>query len=184
MKTTLALIALCIAATCHAQNQPRQILFSQGDPALHLTESDETGAKGYSAVWKGRLVLTGKLVVEFDRAPESTEQTDTEGAAYFEPDERSRGRLPVATSFYPAPATVLWLPSTPRRLLEPLIGKKAFRNVAAGTSARYEYPAEVHIKSYSTSIDCDHRSYSIEIVRIKLLPTQRYALAEARNLGC
>ena len=184
MKSTLLVLALLVTLSCSAQTSPERARFSSGDPALRLTESDETGRKGYLTVWMGRVVLTGMLVIEFDRGPDGKDPTYPEGRAFFEPDSKSQAKLPAATSFYPAPVLVLWLTDKPAPLLRPLIGKQAFRRVVAGALARYEYPAKVEISSFSTSIDCDHRSYSAEVVRTRLLPVKRLALAESKNLGC
>lgn len=191
MKILLVFGALWLAASPQPHDHPEpgqpdkeKIVFTRGDPALRLVESDETGINSHTAIWKGRLVLTGKLVIEFDREPDSAEQTDPEGTAYFEPDAQSRAKLPVATSFYPAPATSLWLHHTPRELLQPRIGKQAFRTISAGKHPRYEYPAKVEIKSYATSVECDQRSYSIEIVKMDLLRREWASSTTTRDVMC
>lgn len=184
MKAIVGVFIAIVAIACHAQQPHERVRFSAGDPALRLVESDETGAKGYLAVWKGRSVLTGKLVIEFDRAPHQQEQTDTVGASFFEPDAASQAKLPAAVGFYPLPVKVLWLSGKPRALLEPLIGRRGFSQVANGKLARYEYPAEIVIKEFSTGVDCDHRSYSVEVVQVRLLRPERVALAQHKNLGC
>lgn len=183
-KIILAFIALALTTGFQDPDSAKDVKFSEWNPALRQVENDTAGLKSYIAIWRGQLTLTGKLVIEFDRDPEATEMGDAEGSAFFEPDDASRAKLPAATSFYPMPVTSIWLYESPRELLEPLVGKRGFQKISSGKMPRYEYPAEVRIKEFSTSVECDHRSYFIEITTIKLLQPKWSAHIEAKNSMC
>ena len=186
MKPTLwALAALFLAMSpAVAADRPPLAVFTPADRALRLVERSDNYEKGSYAKWSGKLSLTGKLVVEFDRGPPEEQEADTAGIAVFEPDAKSRTRLPAAQNYYPLPVTTVWLQKTPIEVLPGLIGRERAHKIIRSKVPRYELAVIVHLTSFTTSVECDHRSYSLEYAGISLVQPQVVASTEAKNLGC
>ncbi|OYU28324.1 MAG: hypothetical protein CFE41_06135 [Burkholderiales bacterium PBB2] len=159
--------------------------YSVGNSPLKLVSRSDGGQEGHFAKFVGTVRLSGTLVVEFDRLPDMTEDRDTEGQAFFLPDETSRLKLPVAVgAFYPRPITSISLDKKPRALLLPLLGQGKTEGLLKGRMPRYELPATLTIKSFSSWVECDHRSYTAEIASIKPLRPDLVAGAKSSLIGC
>ncbi len=179
------LVALCCANSgLEAAEKPPVTKFTAADAALRHVERSDSYDKGSFAKWVGKLSLTGKLVIEFDRGPPEETEADTAGIAVFEPDTKSRARLPAARNYYAAPVTAVWLGQSPIEILPTLLGKERALQVIRGKSPRYEFVVSIDLKAFSTSVECDHRSYSIEYSAIRLAQPTMVAATEAKNLGC
>ena len=184
MKAVVAFALVLFGAASAGEEAPVSV-FTRADPALRLVERSDSYAQGSYAVWSGRLALTGKLVIEFDRAQQRGAETDNVGVAFFEPDRQSRKRLPHAIGkYYPRPATVLWLSGTPEGLLQSLVGKLEAHAVLFGNATRFELPVQVVMQSLRTDVECDHRRYSIEVESITARNGPLLAIGDARNIGC
>ncbi len=186
MKTLLWVLAAILLApsSAAAADRPPLAVFTPADPALRLVERSDSYEKGSYAKWSGKLSLAGKLVIEFDRGPPEEQEADTAGIAVFEPDAKSRTRLPSARNYYPSPVTTVWLEKTPLEVLPGLIGRERALKIIRSKVPRYELAVIVHVTSFSTSVECDHRSYSLEYASISLVQPQVVASTEAKNLGC
>ncbi len=186
MKYTASAIvaALATAGAAVAADSPPVTRFSPPDPALRLVERSDSYDKGSFAKWSGTLTLTGKLVVEFDRGPPEDPEADTAGVAVFEPDAKSRARLPAAQNYYAAPVSTVWLEKTPLDVLPSLIGRNRALQIIRSKVPRYELAVSVQVTSLSTSVECDHRSYSLEYAAITLVRPKVLAQVQAKNLGC
>ena len=183
MKPTVALLSIALSLPAAAGEVRAPTLFSKTSPELKLVELDNAD-KGLLTHWRGRLLLTGKLVVAFRRVPREQNELFPQGAAYFEPDAPSLAKLPAALSNSPAVPSVIELRKTPREVLTPLIGSTAATAVLQGSRERYEYLATIVISSLSTSIDCDRRSFSARYERIFLRGQRFDVAATASNLRC
>lgn len=185
----LILILLCVlAAPASAANREDITEFSKYSPALRLVERADGGDRGYMAKFVGTVVVTGKLVIEFDR-PENTtgsnDQIDKKGLAFFEPDLRSAAKLPTAIgTFYPAPVKSILLDKSPKELLASMFGSVRARAVLNGRSPRYEFDAELAIKAFVSWVECDHRGYSADVVKVAPLRKDLHARSEALLMGC
>ncbi|MDC8770536.1 hypothetical protein [Roseateles albus] len=159
--------------------------YSVGNSPLKLVNRSDGGEEGYFARFVGTVRLTGTLVVEFDRLPDMTENRDTEGEAFFLPDESSRLELPAAIgTFYPRPINFISLDKKPRALLLPLLGRGKTDGLLNGSMARYELPAEITIKSFTSWVECDHRGYTAEVASIKPLRPDLVAGINPSLIGC
>lgn len=183
MKRVVALLSIALSLPAAADQVLAPTSFSRAAPELRLVEID-VADKGLLTHWRGRLSLTGKLVVEFRRVPPEQNELFPEGAAYFEPDASSLAKLPAALSNSPAVPNVIELRKTPREVLTPLIGSAATAAVLKGTQERYEFSATMVISSFSTSIDCDRRNFSASYERISLRGQPVRVAATSSNLHC
>ena len=184
MKATTFLLVAGFAASIQAADAPPRTQFTRADPALRLVERSDSYTTGSKARWIGSLTITGRLVVEFDRAPPGEDQPDIDGGAHFEPDDPSRKKLPAAINYYAKPPKVVWIGGSGRELLTPLIGKEGFERLYRGTAPRYEYPAVLVIKELSTEVECDQRHYTAVPASLRLSSSTVVAAAEAKNIGC
>jgi hypothetical protein len=106
-------------------------------------------------------------------------------AFIFLPDNVSRAKLPAATgTFKPLPVDAIDLDKTPSELLPDVIGTQATKKVLFGGFQHYGWPAELTIKAFGTSIDCDHRSYFAEVESIRSLRPKMVALKDTSLFGC
>lgn len=177
----LSFIALTLPTAVNADRSE----YSVGNSPLKLVSRSDGGKEGYFARFVGSVRLTGTLVVEFDRLPDMTEDRDTEGEAFFLPDETSLLKLPAAIgTFYPRPINFISLDKKPRVLLLPLVGRGKTDDILNGSMARYELPAALTIKSFSSWVECDHRSYTAEVASIKPLRPDLVAGAKPSLIGC
>jgi len=182
---TLLLLLSFISAALPALAEPVRSEYSTGASSLRLVSRSDGGKDGYFARFVGKVRLTGTLVVEFDRLPDMPEDRDTEGEAFFLPDQPSRDRLPAAVgSFYPRAVNSISLDRKPRQLLLPLLGRKRADSVLNGSMARYELPAALTIKSFSSWVECDHRSYTAEVVSVESLQPEFLVGAKPLLIGC
>jgi hypothetical protein len=178
-------LAAMTAPQVGAANRPEKSEYSEGTLSLKLVSRSDGGKDGYFARFVGTVRLTGTLVVEFDRLPDIADDRDTEGEAFFVPDDSSRRKLPAAVgSFYPRPVTSIALDKKPRVLLLPLLGRKRSEALLNGGMARYELPAALTIKSFSSWVECDHRSYTAEVASIKSVSPEVIAEAKPSLIGC
>jgi hypothetical protein len=139
MKLTLCL-AIALAATVSvAADKSTQVTFTKADPTLRRVKCEEGYNKG-AVCWRGPIVLEGKLIVEFDRAPVGKGESNPQGSAFFEPSPDSAKKLPVAVDYYPAPVSIVWLHTRPSDILVPLVGAKKTKGILSGQSPRYELP--------------------------------------------
>ena len=130
------------------------------------------------------MTITGRLVVEFDRAPPGEDQPDKYGGAHFEPDEHSLKKLPSAINYYAKSPKVVWLGGSGREVLRPLIGEEGFERLYRGSAPRYEYQAALVIKELSTEVECDQRHYAAVPSSLRLSSSTVVAATEAKNIGC
>jgi hypothetical protein len=180
----LLLLACSIASVAAADAPPRSE-FTRGTPTLRLVERSDSYTKGSFARWTGKLVLAGKVVVEFDRPPPGGEPTDDVGVIFFEPSADSLRLLPAAVgSYYPLKPSVLWLEASPPEVLTPLIGAASVEQLLRSKPPRYEVPATLRLRELFTSVECDHRAYSIRYDQLRLLGADLIAMGEAKNIGC
>jgi hypothetical protein len=186
MKTLIVVLVAVFSASASlaADDSPPLTKFSRHDPALRLVERSDSYEKGSYASWKGRVRLTGKLVLEFERNTEGTDEVDLHGVAAFEPDEVSRRKLPAALNNHALPVNTVRLQKTAVEVLEPLIGAVATKRLIAAPHGRFEYPAEVTLVEFHTSLECDHRSYWIKVSEVRLRRAEMVASSDTRNLGC
>lgn len=127
----------------------------------------------------------GRLSLSFERRPDAGSDGDTEEAAFFLPDEQSRRKLPEAIgTFYPRKVDTIELDRTPSQLLPSLIGVAQSRMILSSTEPRFEVPAEIVINSFSTSVECDHRSYSAQLVTARALAPKLASVSTASRIGC
>lgn len=185
-RTAAVLLMLMLGvAGVSADDRPPLSQFTMPARGLRLVERSDSFDKGSFAVWTGRLLLTGKLIVEFDRVPMGDTEQDTEGVAFFEPDEHSRQKLPRAIGpFYPLPPKVVWIEAVPREVLPQLIGEEKAGLVLQGTAPRFEIPVRIVITRFRTDVECDHRSYGVTYESISALRQEVFAIGEAKDIGC
>ena len=72
MKQLLAVLALALAlalAPALAQEPSRRTTYTKASPVLRLVERSDSLERGSFASWKGKLELTGKLILEFFITP-------------------------------------------------------------------------------------------------------------------
>ena len=180
-----AVVLTLLAVSVPTMGSGNRSEYSSGSPVLRLQMRSDGGEEGHFAKFAGKVRLTGTLVVEFDRLPNQTEERDTEGQAFFIPDDPSRRKLPAAIgSFYPRPVDSISLDKKPRDLLFPLVGTRKTADLLNGTMPRYELPAALMIKSFSSWVECDHRSYTAEVVSIELLRPTVTAATKSTLFGC
>jgi len=184
MKSTILLLAAVLTASVQAADAPPKTRFTQADPSLRLVERSDSYSTGSRARWQGPATITGKLIVEFDRAPTGEDQPDKNGGAHFEPDARSLKKLPSAINYYAKSPKVVWLGGSGREVLRPLIGEEGFERLYQGSAPRYEFPAVLVIKEFSTEVECDQRHYAAVASSLKLSSATVLAAAEAKNIGC
>ena len=160
--------------------------YTAGNSALKLAKRSDGGADGYFATFTGKLRLSGKLVIEFDRLESDTSSNrDTEGAAFFVPDAQGRADLPRAVgTFYPKEVSTIGLDKKPAELLPHVVGAQKTKAILRGTKPRYELPATLTIKSFSAWVECDHRGYSAEVLSIERVQATVVALSKPQFLGC
>ncbi|WP_271009776.1 hypothetical protein [Paucibacter sp. B51] len=185
----VSLLFLSLAATASPQasasDRPERSEYSDGALSLKLISRSDGGEDGYFARFVGTVRLTGTLVIEFDRLPDITDDRDTDGEAFFVPDDSSRRKLPAAVGrFYPRPVSSIALDKKPRVLLLPLLGRKRTDALLNGVMPRYELPASLTIKSFSSWVECDHRSYTAEVASIRPVSSQVIAKAKPSFIGC
>lgn len=183
MKVLAAIAVLVAATTGNAAEVSLRAEYTKGDSALTRSRCPRDFGQD-SACWRGKLKLAGLLVIEFDRVPGGAEQTDEVGQTFFEPDASSRGKLPQALGYYPAPVAALWIAKEPRSILVSLLGAERANGVLQGSAPRYEFPVEVVLKEYTSSIECDHRSYGMAYSTIRLLAQETVAQDKTKNFGC
>jgi hypothetical protein len=184
MKLTIFLLAAALTASVQAADAPPKTQFTRADPALRIVERSDSYNTGSRARWLGPLTITGRLVVEFDRAPLGEDQLDKDGGAHFEPDDQSLKKLPSAINYYPKSPTVVWLGGSGREVLRPLIGEEGFEKLYKGSAPRYEYPAVLVIKELKTEVECDQRQYAVVPSSLRLSSATVVAATEAKNIGC
>jgi hypothetical protein len=129
MRSSTKLLLLSVAAlslttgSVNSQESSDQSKFSRPDPHLRQIHQSQEDKRIGAATWTGHVVLTGALVVEFDRPSDGTPPTypptDAKdsatkmfdgGYAFFLPDEKSRSKLPAAIGKYvPGPVDVISL---------------------------------------------------------------------------
>lgn len=178
MLSLLAVSALAVAGGARSE-------YTSGSSTLKLKKRSDGGENGHFATFVGKVRIAGTLVVEFDRLPHVTDERDTSGAAFFLPNESSRQKLPAAVgSFYPRPVQSISLNKKPRELLMPIIGTRRTSDLLNGTMPRYELPAVLTIKSFSSWVECDHRIYTAEVLSIEPIRPLVTAAARATLIGC
>lgn len=185
----ISLVFLSVVATATPPgggSNPRQKSeYSAATSSLKLVSRSDGGEEGHFARFVGTVRVTGALVVEFDRIPDITGERDMEGAAFFMPDYSSRQKLPAAVGvFYPLPVISIALDKKPRVLLLPLLGRVRTDELLNGSQARYELQAALTIKSFSSLVECDHRSYRAEVASIMLLRPEILSKAKPSHIGC
>lgn len=189
----LSLVVLLLALShpmgaAVAADAPPRTVFTRWDPALKLVERSDSYEKGSMARWRGRITLTGRLVVEFDRVPDGELPPDVEpdrdGVAHFEPDALSLARLPTATRFYDLAPKVIWVGETGRAALVPLIGQAAFDRLQAARESWYEFPVSLTLTELVTSVECDHRDFTATVREVRLLKAPMVALNKPWSVTC
>jgi hypothetical protein len=185
MNTRFAALVLALALSpALADEHPPVTKFSKASKELKLVERSDSYEKGSFARWKGRLTLTGKLILEFDRAPPEEPEHQNAGVAIFEPDAASRKKLPAATNYYELPVKEVYLARSPLEVLPALVGRQKAMNIVLSKTPHYEMPVSIVLTEFSTSVECDHRSYSMGYSSMRLLRPKVVALTEGQGTGC
>ena len=137
------------------------------------------------SIWRGKISLAGKVTVIFERGIPPGYEPDLVGATFFEPDKQSRKKLPEAIGhFYPLPATMIWLNKSGAATLQHVVGNAEAQALVKGTQGRFEFPARVTIREFRTDVECDHRSYSAEVLAIERVEAKLVALSDGGEHGC
>ncbi len=159
--------------------------YSRSTSSLKLVERSDGGEKGYFATFRGKAILTGTVVVEFDRAPGMNEGKDTTGASFFLPNVTSREKLPAAIgTFYPSPVVSIDLDLSPAKLLPLIVSKAKAQAILSGDQPRYEIAAQIEVKSFSAWVECGRREYTAEVVSASALSQQVVTRAKRELIGC
>ena len=110
--------------------------------------------------FRGRVRLTGDLIVEIDRTKEDLQQS---GAVetFFRPDAASLARLPqvVGTYYSDEPVGTIDLLNSPQDLLRNLLGPAWSAAMLRADDNYYEIPTQLTVTRYVSYIECAHRSY-------------------------
>ncbi len=183
MKHTLLLLVASLWFPCLAGESVVPTTFSPSDPRLVVVDRDVRD-KGLLTHLRGRVQLRGHLVFEFRRVPPEERELYPEGASYFEPDAASLAKLPAALNNLPASPNVIEIRKTPQEVLLPILGAKATNAIVNGERERYLLVAELSLVAFSTSLDCDRRSYALEYDRITVRRASIVAGAAPQNLSC
>jgi hypothetical protein len=183
MKHALPLLVACLWLPCLAGESVVPTTFSPSDPRLVVVERDVRD-RGLLTHWRGTVQLRGHLVFEFRRVPPEENELYPEGASYFEPDAASLARLPAALNNLPASPNAIEIRKTPREVLMPILGAKATNAIVNGKRERYLLAADLSLVAFSTSLDCDRRSYAHEYDKIALRRENVVAVAASQNLSC
>jgi hypothetical protein len=69
-------------------------------------------------------------------------------------------------------------------LLLPLLGRKKTDALLNGFMPRYELPAALTIKSFSSLVECDQRSYTAEVASIRPVSSEVIAVPKPSLMGC
>jgi len=184
MKTIFTILLLVGFGVSSAGEHPARTTFSKADPNLVPVQCPVEDDYESALCWNGELAVSGRLVIEFDRAPPGDREDDKDGQASFEPDSLSQSKLLAATNYYPLPVKVTWLRNRPREILAPLIGEVATQSIMTGTFGRYEFMVNMTLTKFTTSIDCDHRGYGVGYSMIRLQNAEPIAMLQPQNLGC
>ena len=183
MKYALLLLVATLSLPCLAGEPVLPTTFSPGDPRLVAIERDVPD-KGLLTQWRGKVQLRGNLVFEFRRVPPEQNEMFPEGASYFEPDAASLAKLPAALNNLPAAPRVIEIRKTPREVLTPILGAEATNTIVNGKRERYVLGADLLLVAFSTSLDCDRRSYALEYDKITVRSKNLVAEATSHNLSC
>jgi hypothetical protein len=147
--------------------EPKNYTIFRNKSSLQLVKRSDGGKEGYFAEFQGRVRISGKLAIAFDRDPKEDGPQDTVGEAFFLPDARSRVKLPEAIGkFHPAKIEKIALDKKPLDLLLPLVGAQKTDLILSGKMPNYEIPAEITISKFTAWVDCDHRGYSAKVETI------------------
>lgn len=182
MKGAAALL-LCLVATLAAANgdQGAAVTFSKYTSELRFASySHET----HTHRFVGTIALTGTLFLVFDMDGPGRANGEI-NFQKFVPDPSFVSQLPaVVGGFYPGPVEYIWLNAPLEKLMALFGGKEAFIRVSHGASHEVAKRAKVVLSSFSTSVECDARGYSGEVVSVEPVtnPAQ-VALGEAPS-GC
>jgi len=167
MNAAVALTLLIALSPALAESNDTKTQLTKPPAGLRLVKRSDTAADDYLTIFKGKLTLTGMLVVTFFRTPRNPDENDTTGQAYFMPDLVSKKRLPHAVGqFYPSNVDEIWLKKDPIDFLVPLIGDERAKQVLQGNSELYSFPAQITISEFATSIACDTRNYQAVVQTI------------------
>ena len=172
MKQALLLLVASLWLSTAAAESVVPTTFSPSDPRLVAVERDVRD-KGLLTHWRGSVRLRGHLVFEFSRVPPEENELYPEGASYFEPDAASLAKLPAALNNLPASPRVIEIRKTPREVLLPILGAKATNAIVNGKRERYLLAADLYLVAFSTSLDCDRRSFALEYDRIHVRMTEQ-----------
>jgi hypothetical protein len=183
MKQALLLFAASLWLPSLAAESVAPTTFTSSDPRLVVVKRDDR-EQGLLTHWRGKVQLRGHLVFEFRRVPPEENELYPDGASYFEPDAASLAKLPAALNNLPASPNVIEIRKTPREVLLPLLGAKATNAIVNGKRERYLLAADLYLVAFSTSLDCDRRSFALEYDRIVLRRAKIVAEATPQNLSC
>jgi hypothetical protein len=165
MKKALCfLLALHVGCALAVDAAAPRTHYTPGAPGIRLYQSFDTDRVS-EAQWRGKLTLTGKLIVLFN-GDFGSEPVRADGFAIFEPDLKSRERVPAAIDRFPCQALWFWLAPDPQPLLLRVLGRKGAAKVLHGKSNRYEMNVTLRTDAIETTtsglMNGNGRSYSIE----------------------
>jgi hypothetical protein len=178
-------LLICVSASAAIAAEPANYTIFRNKSALQLVKRSDGGKEGHFAEFQGRVRISGKLSITFDRDPEEDRPQDTVGEAFFLPDARSQVKLPEAIGkFYPAKIEKIGLDKKPLDLLLPLVGAQKTDLILSGEMANYEIPAEITITNFTAWVDCDHRGYSAKVETIHQARRTSKSHNKKHLIGC
>jgi hypothetical protein len=185
MKALVVALFVALCAGVGAKEPPPPFEHTRPDPSLTLVSKSDLSSTGYRAVWRGKVWLTGKLVVEYCPLQACSTDLEEEGRVFFEPDPVSEAKLPAATSwFYPRPANLVVFDRLPLNVLMLLLGKDRGIEVHLAKPKRHEYRVRILLSEFSTVIDCNARHYMLRFEKLELLAPDVVAYDASKRLTC
>lgn len=178
------LLALCLGAI--AKEPPPPFEYTKPDSSLFLVSDISNHHKvGHRVVWRGKVWLTGKLVVEYCPLHPCSKEEEEPGRVFFEPDPASEARLPAVTSwYYPRRANVVQLEQRPLNVLLLLLGQERAIDVHLLKPRRHEYSVRVLMSEFRASVDCNARHYVMTFERLELVEPDMVALDQSKRVTC
>jgi hypothetical protein len=184
-KSVMAMLLAVLCANVAANESASPFEYTKPDKSLRLVSKSNDPRTGYPVVWRGKIWLTGKLVVEYCPLNPCSKEAEEPGRVFFEPDIESEARLPAVTSsFYPRRANVISFELWPLNTLMLLLGKDRAIDVHIQKPKRQEYMVRVLLTEFTTLVDCNARHYSMSFEKIELAVPEMVALDKAKRVTC
>jgi hypothetical protein len=172
-----------------AEAQERQARFLIGSGGMKIVAGDNSPESHYVTTFRGKVSLTGRLVIEFERSCEDgirrSNFKDEVRVVYFEPDARSLMKLPRAVGdYYPKEPYYFGTDLDVFKTLLKLTGLSRAQRIMESCDPRFEYRTQIVIGQLLTSVQCDHRVFDAAVISFKALRRTEIASAESKWLGC